>query len=331
MKKSLISTLNIFILFLTLSLLPNLNGVAAGSGLISNSNAYDVIDAVNGLRSSRGLSAYKINSILMQIAQSQADYLASTNGANGHIGPGGTHPFDRAIAAGYPVSGGFISENWVTGSNLDAQGAINFWMGDAPHQLTMLSPDLQDIGAGVASDGNLNYFVIDCGLARGSVPEVTLPGGVSVTTESGTPSGQEAIIAVAIVSTPDEKGSVYHIVQPGQSLWQIAIAYKTTVDKIQNLNNLTSTNIFAGQKLFISYIETTTTVTPTSTETGIPASSTPLPTIVVYAATPEIIQTQVRPESPVQPSAVGPSVISIIFVSLLLAGLVAWIGRSRSI
>ena len=159
-----------FSLILVVSFIPEMVGTARSLALAPASNVYDLIDAVNGLRSSHGLPAYKSNSILMQIAQSQANYVASTNGANGDLGPGGSRALDRAIAAGYPVSGGFISQNWVSGHNLDAQGAVNIWMGDAPHQLTMLSSDLQDIGAGMAQNGDLTYYVIDCGLAAGSVP-----------------------------------------------------------------------------------------------------------------------------------------------------------------
>ena len=298
---------------------------------VSDSSAYDLIDAVNGLRASKGLTPYKSNSILMQIAQSQADYLASTNGANGHIGPGGTHPIDRAIAAGYPVSGGFISENWVSGSNLDAQGAINYWMGDAPHQLTMLSSDLQDIGAGVAQDGDFYYYVIDCGLAKGSSVVPTLSSGGTAIAVSGTPNTQEATIAVAIVSTPDEKGNVYHVVQPGQTLWQIALAYKTTVNKIQSSNSLPTTKIFAGQKLFISYVGTTTAVPATPTKTPNPASPTPLPTFVFFTQTPTGTAISV-PATPI-PGSTGAdaTVIAIILVALSAAGVVAWVGRSRTI
>ena len=153
-------------LLLVLDQISQSEGNSDVSALVPASNAYDLIDAVNGLRASHGLPPYTPNSILMQIAQSQASYIASTGGASGHIGPGGTHPIDRALAAGYPVSGGYISENWESGMGLDAQGAVNNWMGDAPHQGTMLSSTLHDIGAGVAQDGNLYYYVIDCALLR---------------------------------------------------------------------------------------------------------------------------------------------------------------------
>jgi len=319
------------ILFFLASLTPEINTFAQKSLVVPAANAYDLIAAVNSLRSSRGLPAYKSNSILMQIAQAQADYLASTNGAYGHIGPGGTHPIDRAIAAGYPVAGGFISENWRSGYNLNAQDVINYWMGDAPHQLTMLSADLQDIGAGVANNGDSYFYVIDCGLARGSSAQPPVSSQAPVISVSGTPVTQEATIPAVVLSTPDGKGNIYHLVQPGQTLWQIALAYKTTVNKIQGLNSLPSTNILAGQKLLISYVGTATPIPQPPTSTRNPASPTSLPTLLFFTQTP----TPTATSSPTTPGVglpgAGVSILAIIIVALAAAGLVAWVGRSRSI
>jgi len=337
MKNRLIWICTDIFFLISFSFLPELNSFARSPMALPDSNAYDLIAAVNGLRSSRGLPQYKTNSILMQIAQAQAEYVASRKGTTGDLGPGGSRAYDRAIAAGYPVSGGFISQNWVSGSNLDAQGAVNSWMnmGDAPHQLTMLSPDLQDIGAGVAQVGDIYYYVIDCGLASGSAPVPTVSNGGPVIVVSGTPSTQvatqEVTIAPAIVSTPDNKGNIFHIVQPGQTLWQIALAYKTTVNKLENSNNLSSANILAGQKLFISYVGTSTPVPATLTNTSNPASNTPLPTFIFFTETPTGTSTLV-PSMPIPGSVgAGTSVIAIILVALSVAGLVAWVGRSRSI
>lgn len=47
------------------------------------------------------------------------------------------------------------------------------------------------------------------------------------------------------------QAAVYHIIQPGDTLWLISITYGVTVDKIKQLNNLTSDMIFVGQKLLI--------------------------------------------------------------------------------
>ena len=133
---------------------------------LAAASAYDLIDAVNALRGSHGLPAYSINLTLMYTAQNQADFMAAT-GTVTHSGPGGIGLIDRLLAAGYPLAGdlslgGFRAENIISGGDdATAQWAVDQWMGDAPHQNTMLSPNLSEIGAGVATAGGRVYFVID--------------------------------------------------------------------------------------------------------------------------------------------------------------------------
>lgn len=330
MNKGILWTLTALLLLLTINLAPDTGGSAAALGAAPISNAYDVIASVNSLRASRGLPAYNENSILMQIAQSQADYLASTGGANGHTGPGGTRPIDRAIAAGYPVSGGFFSENWLGQPNYSAYEAVSAWMGDAPHQNTMLSQNLADIGAGVAASGDIVYFVIDCGLAANSQINTPSAGGGTVIVVSGTAMTQDNRIAAAIVSTPDAKGNIYHIVQPGQTLWQIALAYKTTIETIKQKNHLSSTDIYVGQKLFIALAATQTPVPPAVTATLDLSMSTFLPTLAVFTETPSATSTPVA-VVPVSGPAGGVAVLAIVLAALFAAGMVAWAGRSRPI
>ena len=125
----------------------------ARAGPLHQMNVYDLVNAVNALRASYGLPAYSINSILMFTAQNQADFMAATGDVT-HSGPGGIGLTDRLLAAGYPLAGdlslgGFRAENITSGGeNSTAQDAVDRWMGDAPHQNTMLSPDLTEIGAG---------------------------------------------------------------------------------------------------------------------------------------------------------------------------------------
>lgn len=316
---------------LTVGFIPVPGSPARASAPASASNAYDLIAAVNGLRSSHGLPGYNVNSILMQIAQSQADYLASTGGMYGHTGPGGTRPIDRARAAGYPVSGGFFSENWLAGSNYSASDAVysSGWA-DAAHQGTMLSPNLADIGAGMASAGGLDYFVIDCGLATNSQINTPSAGGGTVIVVSGTAMTQDNRISVAIVSTPDAGGNIYHTVQFGQTLWQIALAYKTTINEIKQKNNLSSNDIYIGQKLLIGHADTPTPLPPTGTPTLVPLTSTSSPTPVVLTETPSITPTLAVSVSASSPAG-SVAVIAIILAALFAAGMVAWAGRSRPI
>ncbi len=334
MNKRLISILTALWILLGVSLAPNISGSARGPEAASAMNGYDLVSAVNSLRASNGLPPYNVNSILMRIAQDQADYLASTGGVYGHIGPGGTRPIDRAIAAGYPVSGGFFSENWLEGDYKSASSVVYSpgWA-DAAHQGTMLSSNLADVGAGVASDGNMSYFVIDAGLSANSKPpsSSSIGNGTPIVIVSGTAPSQEPTIAFAIVNTPDQNGNIYYTVLPGQTLSQIAAAYKTTVSQIKLYNNLTSDTIYEGQKLFIAKVGTTTPTSAPATATRDLSTFTPLPTFVISTNTPTATETSV-PVAPVSaPAGAGGAVAAIVLVAIVAAGLVAWAGRSRSV
>ena len=127
----------------------------------------ELIAAVNNLRIAYGLPPLGINSILMYVAQSQADYLLTTDGGSGHARANGMSLTEQLLSLGYPLGGdlslgGYRSENFVFGPGMDVQMAIQIWRGDDPHTNTMLSPNYFDIGGGVAigKDGTV-YYVID--------------------------------------------------------------------------------------------------------------------------------------------------------------------------
>src|SRR5215207_3417201 len=144
---------------------------------------YDLVNAVNALRASFGLSPYSISPILMSTAQAQADFLAST-GSMTHSGPGGIGLTERLLAAGYPLAGdlslgGFRSENITGGNeNMPAEAAVDQWATDSIHLDTMASQSLTEIGAGVAVSGGRVYYVIDC--ARPTTSGDLPPGGSPV-------------------------------------------------------------------------------------------------------------------------------------------------------
>jgi uncharacterized protein YkwD/LysM repeat protein len=334
MGKRFLAILTCLPILLSIVMTPEADASARTLAPVSAFNAYDLIDAVNALRASKGLAAYRVNSILMQTAQAQANYMAATGNIT-HYGPDGSRPFQRALAAGYPVAGdlslgGWFSENIQGGTGLSPQQAVNAWMGDAPHQNTMLSATLQDIGAGIAVDGDFFYYVIDCALASGSAASYTLSSEGTAVVVSGTPSTQEPTIAVAMVSTPDENGNIYHIVQPGQTLWQIALAYKTTIERLKRLNHLTADDIYVGQKLLIGQAGTATLIPPTVTKTRYSSTVTSFPTFAILPQSPTAAATPI-PRAPVSgPARTGGAVFAIILAALVTAGLLAWIGRSRS-
>ncbi len=256
---------------------------------------YALIDAVNNLRIGNGLPPYEIDNTLMSIAQSHSSYQASI-GQVTHIGAGGTRPRDRAVAAGY--GGGatfFISENIAGGTDLSVDGAISMWLGDDPHIQTMLSPNYQEIGAGVAEADGFVYYTIDAAYVAGgsySPPATAKPGGPT------------ALPYYAVqTTTPNSDGSIVHTVMAGQNLTLIAKAYGITVAQLKESNNMTSDALYVGDILIIRLGNTpgpTVTPSPTSTPTRA-ATATRKPTRTpTLTANPSVTPTAALAADPVQ-------------------------------
>ena len=286
------------------------------------STATELIDAVNALRASNGLPAYAPNSILMGTAQAQAEYNLSI-GTMTHISADGLRPFERALQSGYAVAGdislgGFFAENIVAGVGLSAAEAVQIWTGDAPHLNTMLSSNLQDIGAGVAVSGNTFYYVIDCGLSTGGTPATFVP-----------PPSYVPPAATLIPNTPNADGSITYMVQSGDTPLGIAISYGLTLDEIRSLNGLTEKSIiYPGQEIIIRASYTPTPTPPTSTPTE-RFTITSWPTSTATATRTLKPPTPTRaPGLPVS-SARG-AVVIIVVAALVIASLLALLGRRRN-
>ncbi|MCJ7626343.1 MAG: LysM peptidoglycan-binding domain-containing protein, partial [Anaerolineaceae bacterium] len=98
-------------------------------------------------------------------------------------------------------------------------------------------------------------------------PEGTIDSSITPGPGQATPAVSEIIFPVITV-TPNPDGTVVHVVQSGQSLWSIAIAYGTKIDSILSLNGLSSggdNTIYIGQELLIAIVPT-----PTSSSTTLP-------------------------------------------------------------
>ncbi|OGO27506.1 MAG: hypothetical protein A2Z16_17380 [Chloroflexi bacterium RBG_16_54_18] len=77
--------------------------------------------------------------------------------------------------------------------------------------------------------------------------QATSVPGEAEATSAATP----AILPIQIAS-PMPDGSVVHLVEYGQSLWQIAVAYNTTIQSINQLNNISNeTVIWPGDQLIV--------------------------------------------------------------------------------
>lgn len=288
---------------------------------------YDLINAVNALRTSYGLAPYSINSILMYTAQTQAEFMVTTGNVT-HSGPSGIGLTDRLLAAGYPLAGdlsagGFRAENITSGNeNRTAQSAVNGWAGDALHLNTMISPNLSEIGAGVAVANGRVYYVIDCALPT----TVGLPKGSTTV-----PAGEDPL-AISILSTPNSDGDVIHEVKPGESLWQIAIAYEVTIEDIKGLNNLFDNNIYPGSKLLIK----TDVVLPTVSLAAMPTSQSQMTSTAVTVSptstllpTVTIIWSEKPTSAAVKDTKTLGVAIGILALALLGGGVFTWLGSKK--
>jgi len=301
------------------------------------SSANDLIAEVNAFRVANGLPPYTVNSILMGTAQAQADYMAAI-GSVTHSGPGGIGLTQRLLNAGYALAGdlsqgGFRAENITGGPNKTAAQAVQGWMGDAPHLNTMLSPNLTEIGAGVAKVGNTYYMVIDCAqpTSSGQSQEYT-PGLEDPVVGTSAPSD---FIVPIIASTPDENGLVYHEVQYGQTLWAIAIEYGVKIDEIRALNNLgPGTDIYRGDRLLVRKDAPLPPATVTPLPGPSPTSPAPAPTFTSFPTLAPMVtlnltqaptvMTESSENTPVTGIAIG-----ILLVTLLFIGMLTWMSSRK--
>lgn len=318
-------------LVLIVSIIPNQITLAKPAISVSlQGSANDLIAAVNALRVSNELPAYTANSILMQIAQDQANYMAAT-GQVAHR-PGLTQ---RILDAGYPLAGdlsqgGFRAEN-IAGGNKTAVQAVQEWTGDSLHLNTMLSPNLTEIGAGVAKVGNSYYWVIDCAQPTTSgVPQAYTPSPDDPTVGS---SSLSDFIVPVVTSTPDKNGLVYHEVQYGQSLWAIAIGYGVKIDEIRALNNLgATTDIYQGDRLLIRKDAPPSPAPATSAVeiTQVPTVTIQVVTTASPTSTPLPTETLVSVGKNVDGNSAAGIAVAIVLITLLFAGMVTWMGTRRS-
>lgn len=312
-------------LFLTFILLPS-ERVGANFGPSSAiQNTLDIIAEINTLRATRNLAPYQANPILMNIAQAQANHMAET-GVVTHFDENGARPFQRAIAAGYPVAGdlsngGLFSENIHYGANLTPSQLVDVWQVDSDNMQAMISPELKDVGVGIAIANGQTYYVMDAGASTEETMITATPGSALLNTS--TPGTQ---LPPILISTALENGDVYHEVRASEALWSIALAYNTSIDEIKLLNGLATDEIVAGQRLLVKRSGLfTPTLKPVVTATfGIPTSTATILAAPTITATPTPM--------PVPPGSLqtGIMVVSmIVILALVAAGVGSWVGRKK--
>jgi len=233
-------------------------------------SAYDLIIAMNTLRVSSGLPALVEDPIVDGLAQATAAIMAANN-MSWHIGD----VRGRLAAAGYGNGGTvWATENFAVGSGGMGIDEIMAVWSDADHMRPAVEPAYCNIGAGVAqtSDGR-TYYVLQAAYVSGRACGSSSPSAGGTSQPGGGPALIPQIIVPVKIATPDENGKVYHVVQPGQSYWAIAIAYQITIHDLEVWNNISrSTPLQTGQRLFIPSKETAGYATPTPIGMVVPAA-----------------------------------------------------------
>jgi len=299
-----------------------------------------LIGVVNNLRASYGLAALETHSALMQAAQSQADYMAAT-GQITHSRPGGITFTQQLLNLGFPLAGqlsagGLRSENILNSSNpLDWNGVPPVWQ-DSAHMETMISASFTHIGAGVSQGAGGYYYALDCAAATGSGQMQTEVIAALTNSPGSADSAISQYIVPMVVSTAQPDGNVYHVLQYGQTLWNLAIDYGTTIKELQALNNLgDDLLVWQGQKLLVKQgatqpasavpsqpaPEQPATPMTGSTPTAVVVSSPTVPTAEL-TATPTVVE-----EAPASNSSSKLLIGILIMAALVGGGVAVWLIR----
>lgn len=111
---------------------------------------YRMLDAVNALRSARGIGTLQLSPELNAAAATHSRDMAVQN-RPWHFGSDGSSPVIRAQRAGYggELLGELISETYET--ELETLAA---WMDDKPSRDTLLDPNARMMGFDFFQDGN---------------------------------------------------------------------------------------------------------------------------------------------------------------------------------
>jgi len=244
---------------------------------------------VNNLRAGNGLPALTEDSILNSTAYATAQAMAA-NGVCAHIG--GAR--DRIAAAGF--GGGavvFATENMACAVSATISD-IQQWWSDSVHMMPMNEARYTHVGAGAYTGSNgTTYYVLHAAYVGegGAASVASSEAGAS----AAAAEPAEPLVEPVVTATPQEDGSIVHIVQYGQALDTIATWYGVTIAEIKLLNGMASNNLYVGDRLIIK-VAPTVTITPTRTVT--PLQPTRTPSMTATPTKPVIVNTPTPTEEP---------------------------------
>ena len=108
----------------------------------------------------------------------------------------------------------------------------------------------------------------------------------------------------SVTSTPNPDGSVVHVVQSGDTLFALSLAYNVSVDQIYSLNNLSASSILSiGQKIIMK--AGSGAAAPTATTAPQPAASTAAAVPTTTTATTSTVQAPTTPGATTPVAAVS--------------------------
>ena len=284
----------------------------------------EVILLVNALRASKGLPAYRVDATLTAVAQAQAEWSAANNHF-GHDGPGGNTPRDRAILGGYGGGKSISAQENVANGTLPyitPDWVVTMWQGDDIHLGALLSTRHDDIGVGYAEANDYAWYVMMIGrVGSGSLAPTRPPSEPKPPVGTDVPAAPaEAVIPVQL-NTPEQDGSLHHIVQAGQTAWTVAAYYEIDLQELLTLNNLTENSVLRPGDVLLIRPPAPQTLTPL------------IPTLAQIAAVPSAIQIPSDAPTPSRYLAEKPRTKSTtpIWVSLALAVIVLASSVGRAI
>lgn len=238
----------------------------------------DLLGRVNSLRASQGLPGYTTNGALAVAAQQQAQWIVDNENVS-HTHPDGSGPRTRALAAGYPSTQ--VSENIYGGTNATADSAWTFWLNSSIHYAGLVSTNYQEIGIGIARGSRFSAYV----LVFGGAGAPYIP---SSSNNSGNGSNQGAAAAAppAYVGGLDENGNIMHIVQPGDTLGDIALIYGYTWDDLPYMMQINGLSDVRDLEVGSTFLVPSSAGTYTPTPDDRPPTETPIPTDIPPSITP---------------------------------------------
>jgi LysM repeat protein len=221
--------------------------------------AYELISAMNFLRTSYGLPALIENATINAVAQATAQIMADQQ-LSWHIGD----VAGRISAAGYGAGAKvYATENFAyAGSGATIDQIMVMWA-DYDHMRPATQPNYCHVGAGVATASNgMTYYILQAAYISGAACDSTPPTGGGGT-PGQPPAGFGYVTPVEKVEL-NEDGNYVHVVKTGQSLWSIAVAYGVTIKEILAWNNLPDSYVlWPGDELTIAGPDSRALVTPT--------------------------------------------------------------------